>query len=240
MRIRIILAAMFLCLALSPAMAEEMAHMMAEEHGGGTFHMFRLETDYGAGQNGAVASWDFDGWIGGDDNKLWLKSEGETSDGKTEQAEFWALYSRNIATFWDAQIGLRHDTRPSSTTYLAMGFEGLAPYFFETEVHIFVSENGDFSLRLREENDFLLTQKLILQPYAEINLSANDVPENHISSGFTNGEIGLQTRYEFTRKFAPYLDLRYERKFGDTASMATSDGEDKDDFIAAIGLRLMF
>jgi copper resistance protein B len=93
---------------------------------------------------------------------------------------------------------------------------------------------------MREENDFLLTQQLILQPYAEINLSSQDVPENEIGSGFTNGKIGLQTRYEFTRKFAPYLDLRYECKFGETASIAASNGEDKDQFIGSIGLRLMF
>ncbi len=238
MRIKILgLALLFLT---SPALAEEITHDMAAEHGGGIFHMFRFEADYGGSSNGAVASWDLDGWVGGDDDKLWIKSEGERADGRLEQAEFWALYSRNIATFWDAQAGIRYDAKPESTAYLAFGFTGLAPYFFETEAHVFISDEGDLSLRLREENDFLLTQQLILQPYVEINLSAQDVPENDIGSGFTSGEIGLQTRYEFTRKFAPYLDLRYERKFGETASIAASDGEDKDNFIAAIGLRLMF
>ena len=36
----------------------------------------------------------------------------------------------------------------------------------------------------------------------------------------------MQTRYEITRKFAPYIDLRYERKFGETGSIAKSEGED--------------
>ncbi len=240
MRISILLTAALLMLSSAAPAADDMAGMMDEEHGGGIFHMFRLETDYGGGQDGAIASWDLDGWVGGDENKLWLKSEGEHKDGKIESAEFWALYTRNIATFWDAQIGLRHDAQPTSTTYLAVGLNGLAPYFFETEAHLFISDQGDVSARLHGETDLLITQQLILQPYAEINLSASDVPENHIGDGFTDGEIGLQTRYEFTRKFAPYLDLRYERKLGETASMAASDGEDKDDFIAAIGLRLMF
>lgn len=209
-------------------------------HGNQIFHAFRLESDYGAGTEGPVASWDFDGWIGGDYNKLWLKSEGENSDGKTEQAEFWALYSRNVSTFWDLQAGLRHDTQPQSTTYFVFGTEGLAPYFFETEAHLFLSDDGDLSARVRQENDFLITQRLILQPYAEIELSAQDVPERDIGAGFTQGEIGLQTRYEFTRKFAPYVDFRYERKFGETSSIAKDEGEDNDDFIAAVGLRFMF
>lgn len=210
------------------------------EHGEQIFHMFRLEADAGAGQDDPVQSWDFDGWIGTDENKLWLKSEGERVDNKTEAAEFWAMYSRNVATFWDAQVGIRHDTQPESTTYLVAGFEGLAPYFFETEAHLFVSDEGDVSARLRQENDFLITQRLILQPYLEANFYAQDVADQEVGAGLSDGEIGLQTRYEITRKFAPYVDIRYERKFGETSSIAKSNGEDNDDFIASIGLRLMF
>jgi copper resistance protein B len=157
------------CLMLAqPALAEDMGNMspadMAAEHGGGIFHMFRSETDYGGNKDGAIASWDVKGWVGTDEDKLYLKTEGEHIDGKLDTAEFWALYSRNVATFWDAQVGIRYDDKPKSTTYLALGFVGLAPYYFETEAHLFVSDKGHVSARLREENDFLLTQKLIVQP----------------------------------------------------------------------------
>lgn len=236
-----ILTAFLLMAFSSPAFAEEKPHHPADhQHGSEIWHMFQLETDYGAGQEGPVASWDLDGWVGTDENKLWLKSEGERSDGHLEQAEFWALYSRNIAEFWDVQAGIRHDTQPTSTTYLALGFEGLAPFFVETEAHLFVSDEGDLTARLRREHDLLLTQRLILQPYLEINLSAQDVEEQEIGAGLTDGEVGLQARYEITRKFAPYIDLRYERKFGETASFAEDEGEDNDDFVAALGIRFMF
>lgn len=225
----------------SPAWAEEdMANMVMQEHGGGTFHMFRLETDYGASKSGAVARWDLKGWIGGDDHKLWIKSEGEHKDGKTDSAEFWALYSRNISTFWDAQAGIRYDVKPTSTTYLTLGFNGLAPYYFDTEAHLFISNKGDVSARLREENDLLVTQKLILQPYAEVNLYVQKVPDQDVGAGIADGKIGLQTRYEFTRKFAPYVDVHYGRKFGETSSIAKSNGEDLDEIVGSIGLRLMF
>ena len=236
----IALAMALAALSSTQAYAQDMGHDMAKEHGGQTFHMFRLETDYGGSKDGGIASWDLDGWVGTDENKLWLKSEGENKDGKLEDAEFWALYSRNIATFWDAQVGVRYDAEPTSTAYAVVGFNGLAPYFFETEAHLFISDKGDVSARLREENDFLLTQKLILQPYAEVNLFAQDVPERDIGAGLTDGKIGLQTRYEFTRKFAPYVDVHYGRKFGETSSIAKSNGEDSDELVGAIGLRLMF
>lgn len=222
------------------ASANDMGHNMAKEHGGQSFHMLRLETDYGGSKDGQIASWDLDGWIGTDENKLWLKSDGEHKEGQLEDAEFWALYSRNIATFWDAQIGVRYDIEPTSTAYAAVGFIGLAPYFFETEAHLFVSNQGHISARLREENDFLLTQKLIFQPYVQLNLSAHDVPERNMGAGIVDGQIGLQTRYEFTRKFAPYVDVHYDRKFGETSSMGLNNGEDNDELVGAIGLRLMF
>lgn len=231
-------------LAQGPGTAEDMAdmtgHDMQKEHGGQVFHMFRLETDTGVNRGESISSWDLDGWIGTDENKLWIKSEGEHTDGELEEAEVWALYSRNISTFWDAQAGIRYDFEPGGNAYFVAGINGLARYFFETEAHLFVSEHGDVTARLRQENDLLLTQKLILQPYLEVNLSAQDVPEQEIGAGISDGKIGLQTRYEFTRKFAPYIDVHYGRKFGETASIARSEGEEKDELVGAIGLRLMF
>jgi len=221
--------------------AEVMAdHAMHDVDGfGPVYHMIRLEADTGAGPHGAVSSWDLDGWIGGDTHKLWLKSEGTQGKSKLEDAEAWMMYSRNVATFWDAQVGLRHD-EPDSATYAVLGVNGLAPYYFETEAHLFVSDKGKVSARLREENDLLLTQKLILKPYAELNVQAQPDRARHTGAGLTDGKVGLQTRYEFTRAFAPYVDIHYGRKFGETSSMAQSQGDDVTETIGTVGLRLMF
>lgn len=237
-----ILATAIMLTAISfPAWAEEKnTHPADHQHGSEIWHAFVLEADYGGGQSGPVWGWDFHGWVGTDENKLWLKSEGENEDHTTEKAELWAMYSRNVHDFWDFQAGIRHDFQSESTSYAVVGINGLAPYFFETEAHLFLSDDGDVSARIRQENEFLLTQRLILEPYAEIKLFAQDVPNQHIGAGLSSGEIGLQTRYEITRKFAPYVDFRYERKFGETSSIAKDEGEDNDDLIAALGIRVMF
>lgn len=226
-------------LLLVPSMSKAMDMNEMTEGEQTIFHGFTLEADTGAGDE-TVNTWDFNGWIGGDYNKLWLKSEGERVDGHLEQAEFWAMYSRNVAEFWDVQAGIRYDVKPEHTAYLTVGVEGLAPYFFETEAHMFVSDEGDLSARIRREGDVLLTQKLILQHYIEVNLSAQDVSDQSEGAGFTHGEIGVQTRYEITKKFAPYIDLRYESKFGETASIAKNAGESRDDAIISAGIRLRF
>jgi len=217
------------------------AEVHTSEHRDQIFHMLRLETEAGVNRDGMRYSWDLDGWIGTDENKLWLKSEGEKEGGETvSKAEYWGMYSRNISAFWDAQAGIRFDEQPGSTGYFIVGFNGLAPYFFETEAHMFISDNGDVSARLRQENDILITQRLITKPYAELNLSAQDVSELEIGSGITSGEFGIQTRYEITRKFAPYVDLRYERTLGETSGIAEKHGKNRDNTVASAGLRLMF
>jgi copper resistance protein B len=206
-----------------------------------TYHAFALSLDAGENRhNASVANWDLDGWIGGDQHKLWLKSEGEMNDHATEHSEAWAMYSHNLATFWDVQAGIRYDAKPASTGYVVAGFAGLAPYYFETEAHLFASEDGDISLRLREENDFLLTQKLILQPYLEMNAYAQDVKAMEIESGLSDAGLGLQLRYEITRKIAPYVEIHYKRLLGDTADEAKSHGEDSGDGSITAGIRLMF
>lgn len=206
----------------------------------GVFHAFRLELEAGESRHGeSVAGWDLDGWIGGDNHKLWLKSEGEVSDHDTESSDTWLMYSRNVATFWDAQAGVRYDNRPESTAYVVAGFAGLAPYFVETEAHLFVSEDGDVSARLHVERDWLLTQKLILQPYLELNAFAQDVKTLDTGSGLSDAGIGLQLRYEITRKIAPYVEVGYSRLYGETADIAAVNGDETRDTIITAGLRLL-
>lgn len=210
----------------------------SEKHGNEIYHAIYLEAETGSNDDGIIINeWDIDGWIGTDENKLWIKAEGERENGTTEATETWLMYSRYIATFWDAQLGIRHDTQPDSLNYAVIGIHGLAPYFFETEAHLFISEDGDISARLSQSNEFLITQQWIIEPYLELNLFAQDVENLEGGSGLSSGEIGLQTRYEITRKFAPYFDLKYERKFGKTASMSD---ESQSNIITSIGIKLLF
>lgn len=213
----------------------------AHDYDASVFHAFRLEMDAGEDrENQSVSNWNLDGWIGGDDNKLWLKSVGDVVNHHTETSENWALYSRNIATFWDMQAGLRYDDHPESTSYFVAGFTGLAPYHFETEAHIFSSDDGDVSFRLREENDFLFTQKLILQPFLVLNVYAQDVKALDVGAGLSDASIGLQLRYEITRKFAPYIEVSYDSLYGDTADIADAKGEHTSSSAITVGMRVMF
>jgi copper resistance protein B len=196
------------------------------------------ESDWLTTARGALLTWNAYAWVGGDEVKLRLEAEGEALDGDTEESELRGFLSWNVAEFWDLQAGIRHDPQPNGLTWGAVGFHGLAPYFFETDAHLFVSERGDAALRIEQAIDLAVTQDLFLAPHVELNAFAQDVPELGIGAGVSDVEIGLQMRYEFSRKIAPYFDLVYERDVGETAIMARAAGERVERTTLRLGLRV--
>ncbi|PPD30180.1 MAG: copper resistance protein [Methylomonas sp.] len=163
--------------------------------------------------NGAlqVFKWDVQHWIGNDDHKLWLKTEGDYAgdQGIFGRADLQMLYSRNIDTFWDFQIGARRAFEPERTYDAVIGFQGLAPYFIEVDSALFVTENGNVLGRLTLGYDMLLTQRLILAPRIELNVAAKDIQNRSVQAGITEFEAGLRLRYEIEREFAPYVGVDY-------------------------------
>lgn len=224
------------------AMAAARAQL-AKEHGGGTAWKVMLSNAEVRPHSGSDGyAWEGEAWWGGDIHRLVLKSEGEGEfDGKLESGEVQALYSRAVTAYFQLQAGLRQDfgTGPSRT-YAVLGFEGLAPYWFELEGSAFLSDKGDVSARLEGAYDLRLTQRLILEPRGELNLSAQDTPELGLASGLTDAELGLRLRYEIRQEFAPYVGVAYERKLGETADLARAGGEDVEETRLVLGVRAWF
>lgn len=148
--------------------------------------------------------WDAQGWIGGDYRKLWWKTEGEHESDGVEESRIDLLYSHALTPFFDLQLGLRHDPEPGpSRSFLTMGLLGLAPYWFEIDGGVFLSDDGDLSAELELESDWLLSQRLILQPRLELLVAGSNVADAGVGRGLSRTELGLRLRYEFSRRFAP-------------------------------------
>lgn len=226
-------------LIASLAIARAETGAVAMDHGPDLFHKIVTEVDFAA-RDGGQWRWDVDGWIGGDVERVWIRSTGKIEDGELEKAELQLLYGRNVHPFWDVLVGVRQDLEPDSKTWAAAGVTGLAPYFFETDVTAFLSTDGDAAFRLEQSLDIPLTQKLIAEPHLELNAYAQDMPERGIGAGFSDVELGLKLRYEITRKFAPYADLTWERALGETASRARSSGHKVDEAALRVGLGFWF
>ena len=186
-------------------------------------------------------SWDAQGWMGKDLRKFWFKTEGERAGGETEEAELQFLYSKAIASYWEIQFGVRHDFKPSpSQSWAVIGVQGLAPYFFETDIALFIGDSGRTALRFESEYELLLTQRLILTPEIEVNIYGQEDAELGIGSGLSDLELGLRLRYEIRREFAPYIGVNWLKLFGDTEDFAKIAGESTSDVQLVIGLRVWF
>ena len=187
-----------------------------------------------------AALWDLQGWYGGDYHKLWWKLEGEAESGERE-SELQLLYSRAYTSYFDLQIGVRfEDYDGGDDAALALGIQGLAPYRFEVDAALFVTDDADVLLRGEFERDILLTQRLILQPRAEISAALQDIPERAIDAGITDTTVGLRLRYEVRRKFAPYLGISWQRQFGAAADALEAAGGDASRTSLVAGIRFWF
>ncbi len=213
-------------------------------HDNGIFAVFRGDRfEYQSKDGEDTLLWDVQGWIGADFNKLYLESEGTwlTDREEFEEAELELLYGRNIASYWDFQIGVRHDFKPDpDRTFAAVGFQGLAPYWFEIDATAYVSEDGDISAALEAEYELLLSQRLILMPRLETGAAFQEVEEYGVGQGFTDITLGIRMRYEIRREFAPYIGVSWSRLLGETEDLAEAEGEDTDVTSYVAGVRFWF
>ena len=191
--------------------------------------------------------WDAAGWYGGDYNRLWVKTEGDwrTSGERGGEAEVQALYGRLIAPFWDLQVGLRYDQFSGagfdrSRGFAVIGLQGLAPYRFELEPALFVSQDGDVSARLTATYDLLLSQRLVLQPRLDFDAAVQAAEKFGVGEGVNSMGLGLRLRYEMRREFAPYLGVQWLHRFGDTADISRRQGGRAEDIAVVFGVRLWF
>jgi copper resistance protein B len=199
------------------------------------------QLEYTNGKNADGLSWEAEGWYGNDANKLWVRTEGDRSGGKVEDADLEAFWNHNVATFWSTQLGLRQDFGEGpARTWAAFGVQGLAPYWFELEATAYVGDAGRTAARLRAQYELLVTQRLILQPDFEVNLYGKDDPARRIGSGLSDAQLGLRLRYEFSRQFAPYIGVNWNRRIGTTADYAREDHQPLLDRQIVVGVRVWF
>jgi copper resistance protein B len=197
---------------------------LRREHGGftGSMILFNI-AEYQARKGSDGYRWEGEGWFGGDINRLVIKTEGEGDvGGPLEKAEVQALYSRAIGPWWNLQI------------------EGLAPYWFKAAAALFLSNKGELRGRVEGFYDQRITQRLILQPRAEIEASAQSIPEIGVGAGLTDIEFGLRLRYEIAREFAPYVGVEWAGKVGETARFARAAGDDPSGVSYVAGIRFWF
>ena len=193
--------------------------------------------------NGSNTSfrWDSEGWIGTDFNKFWFKSEGSITNGVASDGDQEFLYNRPIPRlrYFDWQAGARIDLDSGPTrVWLALGIQGLAPYFFNFAPTFYVRDGGHVAGRLEGYYDLYVSQRLILQPQVEMNFYSQADRARGIGSGFSDLDGGLRLGYQFSRKFAPYIGYTYTGAFGQAVSFSRQAGQPTGEHRFVLGIWL--
>lgn len=203
----------------------------------------RLEWRSSEENDNDVLLWDVSAWIGDDDEKVYVESEGEWEENhsEAEAATLELLYGRAVTAFWDLRMGVRQDLEPEpERSFAVIGLMGMAPQWIETDLNFNVGETGDYRLDLESEYNLFLSQRLVLQPRLETEVAFREQPELNLGDGFTGVELGTRLRYEYHRKFAPYLGFSWESDLGETRDLTQRAGDDPDALFAVVGVKFWY
>ncbi|PXX93693.1 copper resistance protein B [Marinobacter vulgaris] len=185
-----------------------------------------------------------DAYYGTDELKFrWLfEGEWEEAHNAWETLENQFVAQVPVDDFWDAKAGIRVDTPEGpDRVYGVLGLTGLAPYWFEIDTNLYVSDEGDASADFEAEYELLITNYWILSATFESLLAFSEDTEIGVGQGLNSTEVGLRLSYDVIgRSFSPYVGVVHERKYGDTADLARDSGGSTEDWFAVVGARLSF
>ena len=199
----------------------------------------RFEATHTNSNNGF--HWDLEGSIGGDIQKMIIKSSGQSTRGTLNEVQNELLYSRGMRAWWDLNAGIRHDSGEGpSRTWLSAGLSGTAPGKIDVAATAFAGQSGRAAAKLEASYETLLTNRLIIQWRNENEFYAKADPARGYGKGWTGSLAGARLRYEIRRQFAPYVGVERQWHFGDTARMRRVASEPAHETHWVAGIRAWF
>mgnify|MGYP000038251785 CR=1 FL=1 len=158
-------------------------------------------------------------WYGTTWERAVVQLDGERQNGATD-AELGVYWRHALTAFWNTQLGARHDSSDDlDRNWVGVGFQGLAPYWFESQAMLFVGKQGVTQLELEAEYDLLFTQRWILGLDGALTATGKRDPEGAFGQGLNSTQFGARLRYEFSRRFAPYFGVERSHRYGSTAAI---------------------
>lgn len=234
-------------MVMSSPVIEDVDHSShAKEHGGQIYQSTTLESRWLRNEDGeGTLKSELEARIGTDENKLFIKLHSDKAESHRAETEAKVLYSRMISDFWDAQAGIQYRNDPNrevdeNQLDAVVGLHGMAPYFFETDAYLYAGQDQQWRFSLETERDLLLTQKLILKPYLDVDVVFSDDSKYAQKTGLSRIATGLETRYEISKQIMPFIDVSYEYQKGNEETAWQQRTDSEQGWLYGAGIRFKF
>ena len=216
-----------------------------KEHGGQIYQVTKLENAWIVDEDGkGTLGTKFETLIGTDENRIFIEANLAKPESSDINYDISALYSRNVAPFWDVQTGVRYSEDKNSPNNNridgVIGILGLAPYFFETKAYLYGGKDNFWGASFDFDRDLLLTQKLITQPYIEADVVFNDNSDFASKTGLSELKTGIKTRYEITKRIRPFVDIAYQYEKGKKSTPFQEATDSEKGWLYGAGIELVF
>lgn len=199
--------------------------VMGDQHLFGGLLLNRLEGQWHR-EGPPLWAYDLQAWYGRSFDRLLLRSEGELKGGDLDKTRTELYWVHALTAYWDSLLGARADLgKAAGQGWLAVGLQGLAPYWIELKAGLYVGHSGQMAAKLEVEYEQLLTQRLVLQPRFELVMHSKRDAARETGSGLSGITAGARLRYELTRELAPYLGFEWHGAFGETRTITGEDSE---------------
>ncbi|MFC1536224.1 copper resistance protein B [Pseudomonadota bacterium] len=189
------------------------------------FHSGMIDVDYESVDSQNVSTWDGSFWIGGDYDKLVFRARGERTASRFDHNELQLMWSHYIDPFWDVRAGFRHDWKPAKRNEAILALSGLAPYYIDTNLAVYIDRRGNMRGEIELAYDLQLTQQIVAELYIDSEWHGFTDSVQNLGTGISQYDAGIKLRYEFNRHVAVYLDLYTHQTIGQTRALLRAAGE---------------
>ncbi|MEZ5529692.1 MAG: copper resistance protein B [Porticoccaceae bacterium] len=179
-------------------------------------------------------------YLGGPDfHKLLIDMESAVADDRLEDLDMDIFYARPFGRYGLWKGGINYRYRPAADTRLGAGVEYLFPYFIDTDL-VFYQSDDHAELNLEIERKFMLTNRWALLLGIETLWSSNEVEQQELGEGWNSIERRASLYYFHNPQLKLFLEYRVEQLWDDRKDIARDDNEHTREEGVYLGMEVMF
>lgn len=217
-----LLATVLLCTAV-PAMAESAGILID-----------RLE--WLGNSNGNLQRLKSEAFVMRGANRLIFKADAEAQSWADTEAELQFLHGQMIADDVELQLGLRQDLSAGARrSHAAIVFDITPVADTSLAVEFYISHRAELTGHVEIAHQWTIAPRLLLEPTAELQWAARNVPARGLARGPTSLEAAVRLRYQIRPWLAPHIGISRLNAMGKTHHLVRESGDHPGQWLFILG-----